>query len=205
MVLVTFALAEEGLAFKNRLRGKSRTGQIIQGTLCGSAVAILSLGLGISSVGTFSAQIEKLRPELLINSGFAAGIRTLLEPGDFVLDTASSQPCESKLFDCRGRFVQVEHVLDVPEKRELAYSQKCCAADMESETVGTICKSFSLPFLTAKMISDRFDENIPGIFLGRGIRNFEDVQKTLTFAARMVVLRKRLADRLTNLVHAFGL
>ncbi|MBV9672350.1 MAG: hypothetical protein JO076_05940 [Verrucomicrobia bacterium] len=204
MVLVTFALAEEGFGFKNRLRGKSRTGQIIQGTLSGSAVAIHHLGLGIASVENFSTQVEKLRPDLLIHSGFAAGIRTLLEPGDFVLDIASSKLCESKLFDCEGKFVQVDHVLDVQQKRELAYTQNCYAADMESGTVSAICKGLSVPFLTAKMISDRFDEEIPGIFLGRGINNVRDVQKAVTFVARMLVLRNRLADRITDLVEAIG-
>jgi hypothetical protein len=55
------------------------------------------------------------------------------------------------------------------------------------------------------MISDRYDEAIPGVFLGQGIEQMSDIFQAMAFASRMIVLRRRLADRLVALVRAINL
>jgi hypothetical protein len=55
------------------------------------------------------------------------------------------------------------------------------------------------------MISDRYDEGIPGVFLGKRIRQMKDISAAIAFASRMIVLRRRLADRLADLIHAINL
>jgi hypothetical protein len=59
--------------------------------------------------------------------------------------------------------------------------------------------------VSARMISDRSDEEIPGIFLGKGIRRPKDVSEAIAFAGRMIVLRRRLADRLVELIRVINL
>ena len=54
------------------------------------------------------------------------------------------------------------------------------------------------------MISDRYDEGIPHVFLGKGIRQMKDLSDAIAFASRMIELRRRLADRLTELIAGIG-
>jgi hypothetical protein len=54
------------------------------------------------------------------------------------------------------------------------------------------------------MISDRYDEGIPGIFLGKKIRRMRDLSDGIWFASRMLVLRQKLADRLVELISIVG-
>ena len=74
------------------------------------------------------------------------------------------------------------------------------AANMESDRVAIICRTFPFPFVTARMVSDRFDEAIPGLFIGKGIRRFSDIFDAAQFAVRMLGLRKKFADRLETLI-----
>ncbi|MBV8377637.1 MAG: hypothetical protein JO279_11615, partial [Verrucomicrobia bacterium] len=74
------------------------------------------------------------------------------------------------------------------------------ALDMESARVASVCRQHSIPFITARMISDRYDERIPGVFLRQRIERMKDLWEAIAFASRTVVLRRRLADRLVALV-----
>jgi nucleoside phosphorylase len=76
---------------------------------------------------------------------------------------------------------------------------------MESSQVAAICQRLSIPLVSARMISDRSDEEIPGIFLGKGIRRAKDVSQAISFAGRMIVLRRRLAERLVELIRVINL
>jgi hypothetical protein len=61
-----------------------------------------------------------------------------------------------------------------------------------------------VPIVSARMISDRYDEGIPHVFLGKGIRQMKDLSDAIAFASRMIELRRRLADRLTELIAGIG-
>jgi hypothetical protein len=76
---------------------------------------------------------------------------------------------------------------------------------MESAPVAEVCRKLSVPLLSAKMISDRHDEEIPRVFLGKGIRQKRDLLEAIAFAGRMVMLRRNLADRVVELVRALSL
>lgn len=207
-ILVTFALRQEGLSFQKRLTQPIAKSASYLGRLNSQEVAVCWLGAGLRDVGPFKSILSDLRPELVINSGFAGAVRTLLEPGDFVLAENFSSPDllkrleTSPLFEARGRFLCVDTVADSAAKTQINSAGDVFAVDMESARVDAVCRKLTVPLITARMISDRYDEGIPGLFLGKGIRQIPDISDAIGFASRMIVLRRKLADRLLQLVQA---
>jgi len=75
---------------------------------------------------------------------------------------------------------------------------------MESERLTSFCRENSVPLLTARMISDRSDEAIPGLLVGQGMRTAGDILQAVRFAGRMLFLRERLANRVGQLIEELG-
>ena len=207
-ILVTFALRQEGVSFEKRLIQRLVEPDLLRGRLDSREVAVYWLGIGIRDDDRFKNILTDLRPGLVINSGFAGAVRTLLEPGDFVLAENFSSPellkwfARSSVFEARGRFNCVDAIADAAAKRRMNCEGNTIALDMESAGVDAVCRNLSVPLISAKMISDRYDEGIPGVFLGKGIRRVKDVSDAIAFASRMLVLRRRLAGRLVELIRA---
>jgi nucleoside phosphorylase len=205
--LVTFALRQEGYPFARNLTQRTVQNGLVFGCLGTREIAVCWLGIGIKNIDLFARIVDKLRPELIINCGFAGGVRSLLEAGDFVLATnySSQEIVErldtSNLFSARGNFVSVNGIADPEAKARLSAKGHVLAIDMESERVAAICRKISAPFLTARMISDRSDQAIPRLFTGRKMRNPADIVHAIHFAGRMLVLRERLAARVGRLIH----
>jgi nucleoside phosphorylase len=207
-ILVTFGFRQEGLSFERRLTRRTTQSRLILGSLGSREIAVYWLGAGVHDESKFMRTVTDLRPGLVLNSGFAGAVRTLLEPGDFVLGENFSSPelvnrlKTNRVFQARGRIACVDNVADPLAKARISAGGNVIAVDMESARVAEICRKFSVSFVTARMISDRHDEGIPGIFLGKGIRQIKDIFDAIGFASRMIVLRRRLADRLTGLIRA---
>jgi nucleoside phosphorylase len=207
-ILVTFALRQEGESFERRLTQRVAKPGVVLGHLDSREIAVYCLGTGVRQEDHFKSILTNLRCELVINSGFAGAVRTLLEPGDFVLAENFSSPDLLKrlemdrVFQARGRFVCVDAVADPAAKMRINSEGDALALDMESARVAAICRKLSVPLVSARMISDRYDEGIPGVFLGKGIRQMKDISDAIAFGGRMIVLRRRLADRLAELIHA---
>jgi nucleoside phosphorylase len=207
-ILVTFALRAEGASFEGRLTGRVSNGGRIVGSLDSREIAVSWLGIGVRNRRQFEDILTELGPDLVINSGFAGAVRTLLEPGDFVLAENFSSPDLLKrletvrVFEAKGKFACVDAVADPAAKMRINSQGKFLALEMESAHVAAICQKFSVPLVSARMISDRYDEAVPGIFLGRPVRRTNDISDAIAFASRMIVLRHRLADRLTELIRA---
>ena len=91
-ILVSFALRQEGVSFERRLTQRSTKFGSVLGRLHAQEVAVYWLGIGVRDEDRFKRTLEDLRPELVINSGFAGAVRTLLEPGDFVLAENFTSP-----------------------------------------------------------------------------------------------------------------
>jgi nucleoside phosphorylase len=205
-LLVTFALRQEGVSFERRLtRRVNRSGATV-GRLDRFEITVTWLGVGLSDSNPLTVTIADLRPEIVINSGFAGAVRTLLEPGDFLLAENFSSPelvaglPTGRVFDARGSFDCVDKIAEPEDKMSRKGEGRYIAVDMESARLAEVCSRFSVLFLTARMVSDRYDERIPGIFLGRGIRELPDVFHAIRFAARMISLRRRLASRVSELI-----
>ena len=210
-ILVTFALRQEGVSFERRLIQRIPKLGSVFGRLDSQEVAVSWLGIGARNEERFKSTLTGLRPDLVINSGFAGAVRTLLEPGDFVLaENYSSSELVKRLdnrcvFAAKGRFACVDTVADSVAKMRFNSEGNIVAVDMESAPVAEVCRQLSVPLLSAKMISDRHDEEIPSVFLGKGIRQKKDVLEAIAFASRMFMLRGNLADRLVELIRAFSL
>jgi nucleoside phosphorylase len=207
-ILVTFALRQEGASFERRLIQRVPQFGSVFGRLDSQEVAVSWLGIGARNEERFKSTLMGLRPELVINSGFAGAVRTLLEPGDFVLaENYSSSELVKRLdkrclFAARGRFACVDTVADSAAKMRFNSEGNIIAVDMESAAAAEVCRKLSVPLLSAKMISDRHDEEIPRVFLGKGIRGGNDILEAITFASRMIMLRRNLADQLAEMIRA---
>jgi nucleoside phosphorylase len=210
-ILVTFALRQEGASFERRLIRRTPKFGSVFGGLDSKEVAVAWLGIGARNEERFKRTLTGFRPELVISSGFAGAVRTLLEPGDFVLaENYSSAELVKRLdrrcaFAARGRFACVDTVADSAVKRRLNSEGSILAVEMESAPVAEVCGKLSVPLLSAKMISDRQDEEIPKVFLGKGIRQKKDILEAVAFAGRMIMLRRKLADRVVELIRALSL
>jgi nucleoside phosphorylase len=206
-ILVTFALRQEGVSFEKKLAQRTVKSGMVFGRLDSLEVVICWLGIGVRHWDQLKSALSDFRPGLVINSGFAGGVRTLLEPGDFLLaENFSStellgRPDRDRIFEGIGKFAGLESVADSAEKIRLGSVGNVLAIDMESARVAQLCQELSVPLLTARMISDRYNEEVPGVFLGKGIRQMKDISQALVFAGRMIVLRHRLADRLVRLIN----
>jgi uridine phosphorylase len=190
------------------LTGRLSSGGRIVGSLDSQEIAVSWLGIGVRNRRQFEDIVTELAPDLVINSGFAGAVRTLLEPGDFVLaENFSSSDLLKRLgttgvFEAKGAFACVDAVADSAAKMRINSQGNFLALEMESAHVAAICEKLSVPLVSAKMISDRYDEAVPGIFLGRPVRRTKDISDAIAFAKRMIVLRLRLAGRLAELIRA---
>ncbi|HZC59771.1 MAG TPA: hypothetical protein VE154_07235 [Chthoniobacterales bacterium] len=210
-ILVTFALRLEGMSFERRLSQCAAGAGMIAGRLGSCQVGVTWLGMRLRDVKQFEGAVAQFRPDIVINSGFAGAVRTLFEPGDFLLAENFSaaeivKRLESpSLFAARGAFDCVDEVAGPGDKMRRNAEGKIIAVDMESARYAKICREYSVAFLTARMVSDRYNEGIPRLFLGKGLARATDILDAIVFASRMIQLRPRLADRLTALINLLPL
>ena len=210
MLMLVFALPEEARVVRRRIRsGKSEAGTA-RGWFAGQQISLGFAGIG----GVYIAEVERVvdlvKPQLIVSSGFAGATRSLLEPGDFVLSANYTDRALGKLLirqkivDASGAFVQVRQVASVADKWWLSRTAGSAAVDMESEIIADLCRRKQLSMVTGRMISDAINETIPSIFVGGKISSVKDLSDAAVFAARMLRLTERLADRLEALVGTLG-
>lgn len=206
MILVTFALAEEGRIFQRRLTNRQRRNEIICGWADDIEVGICHLGIRVSQRARLETTLRQFEPSLVLSSGFAGGTRALIMPGDFVLSENFSELelvtkiKKSRLIDASGAFSSVSQVAGPEEKMRLNRVGDSVAVDMESAILAGICRSAGTPLVTVRMISDTVTERVPKIFLGaRSIHPAEWIEAA-RFAGRMLKLTGKLARRLEDLL-----
>ena len=208
MILVTFALPAEGEPFVRRLRRRVRSGSSLRGELYGQPVGVVYVGIGLKHRDVLQRYLEQWRPRLVICSGFAGGLRSLVRPGDFLMARNLStvefiQACLGQA-DAVGDFLEVHTVASAADKAGLAGGGSFLAIDMESAGVSRICAGQGVPILVARMVSDAVDQEIPGLILGRTLRHPSELVDVARFVVRMLSLRRRLAQRLSKLIRQFA-
>ncbi|MBW0001057.1 MAG: hypothetical protein JO015_18340 [Verrucomicrobia bacterium] len=204
MILVTFALPAEGQPFERRLRRRVGRGPCLRGELHGTPVGVVYVGIGFKQQDALKRCLDQCKPRLVICSGFAGSLRSLVRPGDFLIarnfsTVGSIQPYLDRA-EAAGEFLNVTTVTSAAAKAGLSVSGSFLAIDMESAEVSRTCAAHGVPVLVARMISDAVDEEIPGLFLGRPLRHPRELVEAVRFAARMLSLRARLAGRLSELI-----
>lgn len=168
MLLVVFALPAEAWVFQRRLGQKTKRDKLLCGTVCGTSIGICFVGIRATAIADLEETIRRVRPPLVISSGFAGATRVLLEPGDFLMASNYTSaelrhPLES-VVDATGNFHSVDQVSDPGEKERQGLSS--IAVDMESAAIAAACDRCRTPLITARMISDGRDEKIPAVFTG---------------------------------------
>lgn len=198
MLKLVFALPEEARVVRRRVRG----------VFGGREISLSFVGVGAGRIAELERSVELTRPRMVISSGFAGATRALLEAGDFVLSTNYTDAeiaeflSQQKIFDAAGSFYQAQQVASASAKWSLNRSQGAVAVDMESAEIANLCHRKGIPLVTARMISDAIDEAIPAIFSRRRFSGLKDLGDATVFAARMLRLTGKLADRLEALVRA---
>jgi nucleoside phosphorylase len=206
MVILVFALPEEARVVRRRIQWHKSPVDLSRGSFAGQEVSLAFVGIGAVRIGELERSLDQVKPRMIISSGFAGGTRSLLEPGDFVLSTnytdadiAKTLRQHQKIFEAAGPFVQVQRLASASDKWSLNRSRGAYAVDMESETIAGLCRQKGIPLVTARMISDAINEAIPAIFTQKKVSRLSDVHGAVGFAARMLKLTGKLADRLEAL------
>jgi adenosylhomocysteine nucleosidase len=209
MVILVFALPEEARVVRRRIQWPKSPVDVCRGSFAGQEVSLAFVGISAVRIGELERSIDEVKPRMIISSGFAGGTRSLLEAGDFVLSTnytdadiAKTLGQHQTIFDAAGPFVQVARVASASDKWSLNRSHGACAVDMESKKIADLCRRKGISLVTARMISDAIDEAIPAIFTKKKFSRLSDLHGAMGFAARMLQLTGKLADRLEALVKA---
>ncbi|HEY2838995.1 MAG TPA: hypothetical protein VGJ26_07595 [Pirellulales bacterium] len=176
---LVFALPQESGAFVDLLGGvvttKGKGFVVRSGTLASRRIVIVEAGAGrLAAARGTQALIGGHRPLWVISAGFAGGLHADLRRGDVVLgneiDDVSGRRLSIDLKadpDSRarvhvGRLVTVDALVRGAEvKKSLGEKHGALAVDMESWTVGEVCRQDKVRFLAVRVISDAIDDELP--------------------------------------------
>jgi nucleoside phosphorylase len=206
MIAISFALPQEARVLIRRLKDRQIAGDCIFGR-CGKVkVGLFFVGVGASRLAWLKDGLAKHNPSILLISGFAGATRSLLRPGDLLAASNFSSAILLDRIRAAGAIVGVGEFASVPKVVDSAFKirkgreSKCLAVDMESAALADAGRQLGLPYLTVRMISDGFQEEIPALFLRR--ENFGPINllRATPFAYRMFGLTRTLADRLAILL-----
>src|ERR1700757_1706864 len=85
-IAITFALPTESLDLRRRLREVRQDGKFITGKMGDRAITILHTGVGSKNCSErIEELLHKVRPRLVISSGFAGATNEDLRVGDLII------------------------------------------------------------------------------------------------------------------------
>jgi adenosylhomocysteine nucleosidase len=174
-------------------------GKFRLGTLQGRSVATVVSGPGRAAAARATeALLIGHRPRLVVSAGFCGALRPELKRLDIVVaDRIVGQGGATHVVDPAtlgrfrfadahvGPFVEVERIIArSADKRALAERTGGAACEMESLAVAEVCVARQTPFLAVRVVSDVFDEDLPGdleslLTASSGMQTFGAVVGTL--------------------------
>jgi len=177
-VLVTFAVDTEFAPWRKLRNFEIQSGdgiEIFQTQIGRAAVDFVVTGMGAENARKAS-EIALSRPcTICISSGFAGALKPSYKVGDILAALAVQQLGKSKTIECSRNlsmaaygnhatrakmFLMVEKpITSVQDKEQL--SPFADAVDMESFAVLSVAKQKNIPAVAIRVISDRFDEDLP--------------------------------------------
>lgn len=180
---VVFALSIESGGLEDLLgnvvatRGHGFTAK--QGRYGKLGTVLIEAGAGLQAAARATeALIAGHRPAWVISAGFAGGLSRELKRFDIVIansivDEAGNRltlnlkgdlsPLAQQFHVHIGPLACVDRVLQSPdEKRLLGEASQALAVDMESYAVADVCRQRQVQFLAIRVISDPWDEQLPG-------------------------------------------
>ena len=236
---ITFALPSESSDLVRRLRAIERSDNSLSGKIenpekIGARevfrsrdVTILHTGVGAKNCNErLEILLHKMRPRLVISSGFAGAVSEQLRVGDLVLaqnfsDSQLLASAERILRDRQPRLVKLftsTSIIDsVSERNEIARASGAAAVDMETGAIVAVCNAHSIPVLSLRGISDTASQPFPMppsvLFdikrqqtsyvrlFAYLLRDPASISGLIRFARRIAQVRAALTEAIVDLVH----
>ena len=177
-VLVTFAVEAEFAPWRKLRRFNARVidgFEVFQAQIGRATVYFVVTGMGMENARK-GAEVAMSEPHTIcIASGFAGALKPSHQVGDILAARAVQQLGKSKTVECSRNlfmaafesqakeakmFLTVENVIASAEEK-LRLSPFADAVDMESFATLSVAKQKNLPTVAIRVISDRFDEDMP--------------------------------------------
>jgi adenosylhomocysteine nucleosidase len=148
------------------------------GELSGRSLVIVEAGVGsLAAARGTQSLLAGHRPAWVISAGFAGGLDPRIKRGDIVIADSLESPdgrrlaIDLKMPDAAagnqpglhvGRIVTSDTLLHrAADKRVLGERRQALAVDMESWTVGEVCRQAKTRFMAVRIISDAVDDELP--------------------------------------------
>jgi adenosylhomocysteine nucleosidase len=160
MIAITFALRAESSTFTAELR----TAKI------DTEIAVVHTGVGQKACqAAIGAFLRDARPDFLISSGFAGGVRDDLRSGNLILgENFSDRQLLAKAQQILGANIEPVKILTtktiVDETAERSGASRefgAAAVDMETEFIASECAKREVRMLSLRVISDSVREPLP--------------------------------------------
>lgn len=227
-IAITFALPTESLDLRRRLREPKQSGYFVSGQINDRAITILHTGVGPKNCNQrIEALLHKVRPRLVVSSGFAGAVNQNLKPGDLILAENFSDPkllekAEQTLPDRKFYTAQVftsTSIIDsMDERNEIALRSGAAAVDMETGGIASVCNTHGVPLLSLRAISDTPEQSFPappsilfdldrqrtdyGRLLGYLLTHPASIPRLIAFGREINRIRAQLTDAIVTLIGA---
>jgi nucleoside phosphorylase len=162
MIAITFALRAESTQLAAQLREKKINDR---------RIVIWHTGVGQKHcLPRMNEFLQSERPDFLISSGFAGGVREDLQVGDLVLaenfsDRQLLAKAEQILAGGKVRAVKIftsTTIVDsIADRNEIARANSAAAVDMETGVIAEVCARHGVRMLSLRVISDSVQDPLP--------------------------------------------
>ncbi|MCE9529095.1 MAG: hypothetical protein K8R36_23865 [Planctomycetales bacterium] len=207
-VAFIFALGVEAGGLVDKMKGSTATKckSFLEhaGTIQGKEIVIAESGVGAEAAAAATAEvIEFHEPAWVVSAGFAGGLATGPQKGDFFmaeqvvnlkgerLEVGLKLSPEAIAATKRlhvGRLLTVEKLIGTAaEKRKLGEAHQALACDMESFAVADTCRRLKTRFLSVRIISDGVDDQLP--------KEVERLMKQTSLGAKLGAAAKAVMSR----------
>lgn len=212
---IAFALSQESGCFVDRLshvrtiRGNGFVAR--DGRLRDKRIVVIESGAGREAAGKATdALIVAHRPKLVISAGFAGGLTEQVARRHIVIaDSVQQETGPRLLLDLTidrtpqpavhiGPLVTVDRIVGTSaEKRQLHEQTGAIAVEMESAAVAETCRTYAVPFMSIRIVSDGVQDELPRE-IGRMITRPTRVRQ-IGFALGAIMQRPSVANDLLAL------
>jgi len=219
MIAITFALRAESAEFAAQLRKEK---------IDDRQIMIWHTGVGQKHCQLrMNEFFEAERPDFLISSGFAGGVREDLQVGDLILaknfsDQQLLAKAQQILTGCKVQAVKIftstTIINSIADRNEIARANDAVAVDMETAVIATACATHGVPMLSLRIVTDSLEEPFPapptvlfnieqqrtdlGKLITHLFRHPAAIWRLLRFARRIAGTRAILANAIVALLRS---
>ena len=152
-ILVCFAVKEEAAPFRKKLGNRA-------------GVRILVTGMGKRNAElSIREALAAAKPELVLTSGFAGGLKPELRHAQIVFSVAPGSPLEARLVSAGGAAAQFHCAhgvaTTVKQKQLLRETTGADAVEMESAVIQNVCNEHQVRCAIIRVILDTADQDLP--------------------------------------------